>query len=218
MEQLAALLMQNIAATLIRSAFLLAHATLREHWTTPVPIKRNGEWFSPTPSEWPERRRVTVKVGLSPGERQRKKDALAFTLNSQLQLAEKGLDGILVDAPRFYRTLMDWSRTAELQNPEQYWINPATEPAQQAAQQKAQQSALGEQMQRQLMQQAVGLEQLRVALDKYKADQRAQFDYFKTLLESDIKEAQIVADVAADLIKGTDNANGNGSSELANAA
>jgi hypothetical protein len=47
---------------LLRSLFLLAHATLREHFTEPVSIKRNGKWFSPIPAQWPERNRVTVKV------------------------------------------------------------------------------------------------------------------------------------------------------------
>src|SRR6185436_16122469 len=52
MESLAALMMQTLAATLIRNFFLLVHATLREHYTGAVNIKRNGRWITAVPSQW----------------------------------------------------------------------------------------------------------------------------------------------------------------------
>lgn len=200
MEQLSALMTKTIAATLIRSTFLLAHATLREHYTTPVPIKRNGKWFSPVPSEWPERTSLTVKIGMSPGERMRKAAALLQMLQSQVQLAGLGMDEVLVNLKGFYATLMDWARVSEIQNPEQYFVDPESEEAQAALKSKAQAAKQNSDQQKALMQQAIGLEQIRSSIDKYKVDVETQFKYWSETLRAEIEEAKIVGAATVDLI------------------
>jgi hypothetical protein len=91
-EQLSASMMKMLASTLIREVFLLAHRTLREYFDEPVPIKRNGKWQYVTPSDWPERHSVTIKPGMSPGERSRRVNAMTQVINSQLMLTDKGMD------------------------------------------------------------------------------------------------------------------------------
>jgi len=200
MEQLSAMMTKNIAATLIRSTFLLAHATLREHYNEPVPIKKSGKWFSPVPSEWPERRRLTVKVGMSPGERMRKANALMQILSSQVQLAGLGMDEVLVNLQGFYETLMDWARVSEITNPEQYFVDPASDDAKKALQSKATAAQEQKKQQSQLMQQAIGLEQIRSTVDKYKADQETQFKYWAEVLRAEIEEAKIVGAATVQLL------------------
>lgn len=200
MEQLSAMMTKNVAATLIRSTFLLAHATLREHYTDPVPIKRNGKWFSPIPSEWPERTRLTVKIGMSPGERMRRVAALDKSLANQVQLASLGMDEVLVNLRGFYKTMMDRDRAADLQNPEQYYVDPESEEAQKALAAKAKASAEQQAQQKALMQQAIGLEQIRSSIDKYKVDVETQFKYWAETLRAEIAEAQIVGKATVDLI------------------
>ena len=207
-EQLAAYYTKTVAATLIRSTFLLAHATLREHWPEPVPIKRNGKWVTANPSEWPERECLTVKVGMSPGERQRRANALQNILQAQIALAEKGMDEVLVNIDGFYRVLMDWARVSDIQNPEQYFRDPQSPEAQQAIQTKRAQAQQAEEQQKALMQQAIGLEQLRTAFDKYRQDSELQFKYWAKVLDSEVAEAQIVGKATTDLLTARGKPNG----------
>ena len=201
MEQLSAMMTKTLAATLIRNTFLLAHATLRENFDKPVQLKRNGKWQSAVPSEWQPRNRITVKVGMSPGERARKAATLGQIVQNQITLAEKGMDEVLVNLDGFYKALMDWGRISEVQNPEQYFVDPQSDNAQKALDMKTKQSAADAQMRQNLMTQAVELEQLKVMVEKYAADADRQFKYFEAVLKSEEVEAQIVGEATVDLLK-----------------
>lgn len=200
-EQLSASMMKTLAATLIRSVFLLAHATLREYFDEPVPIKRNGKWTHVKPSEWPERLSVTIKPGMSPGERTRRVNALGEVINAQLMLADKGMDEVLVDINGFNRALMDWARLSEVQNPEQYFIDPQSDQSKAALESKQKRAQEIDQQKKMLMQQAFGLEQLRTAFEKYRTDSELQFKYFDSVLKSEVEEAKIVGSATAELVK-----------------
>ena len=200
-EQLSAAMMKTLATTLIRDVFLLAHRTLREYFDEPLPIKRNGKWNFVKPSQWPERQSVTVKPGMSPGERSRRTQALGQVIESQLMLADKGLDGVLVGINQFNRALMDWARLAEVQNPEQYFIDPDSDESKAALDGKQKQAAEVDQQKKALMQQAFGLEQLRTSFEKYRTDAELQFKYFAEVLGAEVEEAKIVGAATADLEK-----------------
>jgi hypothetical protein len=172
--------------------FLLAHQTLREYFDEPVPIKRNGKWLYVEPSKWPERKNVTVKPGMSPGERARRAAALGQVIDSQLMLADKGLDEVMVGLNEFNRAVMDWARLNEVQNPEQYYIDPESDQARAALQNKQKAAADADQQKKTLMQQAFGLEQLRTAFEKYRTDAELQFKYYDSVLKSEVEEAKIV--------------------------
>ncbi len=198
-EQLSAAMMKTISATLIRDVFLLAHRTLREYFDEPLPIKRNGKWTHVTPSEWPERHNVTVKPGMSQGERSRRVAALGEVIQSQMMLSDKGMDQVLVDLNGFNRALMDWARLSEVQNPEQYFVDPDSDESKAALENKEKQRAELDTQKKTLMQQAFGLEQLRDALNKYIHDSELQFKYFDSVLKSEVEEAKIVGAATASL-------------------
>ncbi len=201
-EQLSAAMMKTIAATLIRDVFLLAHATLREFFDDPLPIKRNGKWEMIEPSKWPERRSVTVKPGMSPGERTRRAQALGDTIDAQLSILQRdpGMEGVLVDLPGFNRALMDWSRMREVQNPEQYWVDPESPDAQAKLKQNSEQAQRADMERKGLMQNAVNLEQLRIALSKYEGDSDRIVEVFKILLQTEVEEAKLVGGATKDII------------------
>ena len=184
--------MKTIASTLIRDVFLLAHRTLREYFDEPVPIKRNGKWTHVNPAEWPERHNVTVKPGMSPGERSRRVAALGQVIDAQMMLSDKGMDQVLVDLDGFNRALLDWARLSEVQNPEQYFVDPESDRSQAALQNKQQQAEDLDTQKKTLMQQAFGLEQLRTAFEKYRTDAELQFKYFDSVLKSEVEEAKLV--------------------------
>lgn len=199
-EQLCAMMTKLVAASLIRSVYLLAHATLRLEYNEPVPIKRNGKWSSPVPSKWPERRCLTVKIGMSPGERARRAAALLTLLDTQVKLAQLGMDEVLVNLTGFYATLMDWARVSDIQNPEQYFVDPESVPAQQAIMSKQKAAAEQKAQQQALMQQAIELEQLKTAFEKYKTDAELQFKYYAEVLGAEIEEAKIAGKATTDLL------------------
>lgn len=200
-EQLAAMFTKNIGATLIKSVYRLAHATLRENFDQPVPVKRNGRWDTAIPSEWPERHCVTVRPGMSPGERARRGNSLMTILKSQIELADRGMDEVLVNLDGFHRCLMDWGRVSDIQNPEQYFVDPQSDGAKTALQSKQKQAQEQTQLKRALMQQAVGLEQMQRALDKYKHDSDLQFNYWKETLGAEVEEAKIAGKATTDLVQ-----------------
>jgi hypothetical protein len=201
MEQLAALMTRTIAATLIRETFLLAHATLRENYDEPVPIKQSGRWLAPVPSEWPRREGITVKVGMSPGERQRRVAALEKLAQLQERMAAQGMDEVMVDLERFYRLALDWCRANDIPNPEQYFIDPQSQQAQKARKSKNESAMRDKQAQTAFLQQAVQLEQLRTALGKYQTDVETQFKYWAETIRAEIEEAKIVGSATTELIK-----------------
>ena len=200
MEQLASHMTKNLATSMVRNLFLNAHATLRENFDTPVSVKVNGRWQSPIPSEWQPRTAVVVKVGMSPGERARKVAALGQVVQAQFDLASNDMDDVLVNIEGFYRALTDWGRAAEIPNPEQYFLDPATDESKEALERKDKQNAQAAEANRALMSQAVGLEQLRAAFDKYRHDSELQFKYFAEVLGAEVEEAKIVGKATTDLV------------------
>lgn len=212
MEQLASMMTRNMAETLIRNTYKLAHEVLRNEFDDPVEVKRRGRWISARPVDWPERSRLQVRPGMNPGERQRKQQALSFMLQSQLQMIQAGEEDTLVNAEGFYQALTDWGRAAEISNPEQYWIDPQSEESRQAADLKARQAAEQQQQQQRLMDMAVGLEQLKIGMDKYKTDMETTFKYWAEQLRSEVEEAKIVGEAVREQLEAareTSNESGN---------
>jgi hypothetical protein len=174
---------------------------MREEFDGPLAFKQDGAWMEANPAKWIPRESATVRVGMSPGERARKGATLQQMLGYQVELANQGMDDILVNARGFYATLMDWARVSDVPLPEKYWIDPDTKESQQALQSKQQQAADTAKMQQNLMAQAVSLEQIREALDKYKHDSELQFKYFAEVLGAEVEEAKIVGKATTDLAK-----------------
>lgn len=199
MEQLSALMLKNMAHTLIRSTYLIAHAQLRENFTQALPVKPEGKWAAPIPANWPKRECATIRIGMSPGERARKAATLRAMMDDQIALAREGMTDVLVNASGFYATAMDWARVSDIPNPEQYYIDPASDSAQQALQSQRNQAEELANAQRALMSQAVQLEQIRTAMDKYKHDSDLQFKYFAEVLGAEVEEAKLIGKATTDL-------------------
>jgi len=194
-EQLSSLILKTFSQTLVKDLWLLVHDLLRTEWTGPLPIKIDGRWQSMTPSTWPKRRNVFVKPGMSPGERARRVGALGNLIALQTQLAQAGMEDVLVDSERYYRTICDWARLNDIPRPEQYLIDPSSPGAQQALVRKAQTAQAQAQQAQQLQQGALLLEQMKVAVDKYATDVKASIDKYKIDSDAEGTEAQLTIDL-----------------------
>jgi len=205
-EQLAAMMCRNLAETFVRTVYLKAHALLRMSWDQPVMYQKAGQWVEVNPSQWPARDHVTVKLGLSAGERRRKLEALGFIIQQQKELLAAGLDGTMVTAANLQNALLDWGRAAEIDSPEQYFIDPASPEAQQAGQAKQQQAQQAQQQQMAMIQEQFAIERekiqadMRKAMKEFIADQEEiRFRYFDSTLKSEMEAAKLVGSITADL-------------------
>lgn len=201
MEQLAGMMTSTLANTLVRNLYLVAHRVLRTEYQGAIPVKIGGRWIAQPPAAWPIREAVVVNLGASPGERSRRIQALTGMATQQMALAEKGMDGVLVNAETYYQTMIDWSRAMGVVNPEKYWLDPRSEQSQAAAAGKVQAQNQASAEQNLFLKQAVELEQLRTAMQKYIQDSQLQFQYWRETLQAEIEEAKIVGKATADLVK-----------------
>lgn len=201
MEQNAEFMMTVCANTLIRNMYLVAHEVLRTDWQEEISFERGNSWVTVKPSQWQMRESISVNVGKSPNERARQGLMLEKIMAKQESLAASGMENILVDSQGYYNALVDWGRINDIENPARYWIDPRTPDAVKALQMRQMTSMKQAQDQRAMMMQAVGLEQLRVSLQKYIADGRLQFDYYNTVLNAQVEEAKITASAVIDWFK-----------------
>lgn len=204
-EGLAAMMTATLANTLIRETFILVHRTLRAHMPGELTAKVNGKWVQTDPSQWPERRKVNVMTGMSKGEKMQRLAALNQVITTQVSFLSQGQEGEIVSKANIHNAIMDWARAANLENPDQYWIDPTSEEAQAAAQQKQQAAQAQQQAAAEAQQQQIEMQQQIFAmsgqLDKYKHDTDLMFQWAKERLSAEIEEAKIVGEATLDLEK-----------------
>lgn len=201
MEQLASYMTKTIANTLIRSVYLIAHEILRTQWQGPICFKRNNQWIEQNPAKWQARDAVKVNLGASIGERTRQSTVLEKVMAKQESLALAGMEDILVSADTYYKTIMAWMRVNDIPVPEQHFIDPRSPNSQAAFKRKAVASQTDKQKQDGLMQQAIALEQVRTAIEKYKTDAELQFKYYDATLDAQIEEAKLSLQGVIDVLK-----------------
>ena len=193
-EQQAAMVARTLAETLIRSTFLLLHETLRTQFPEQMMLNRSGQWIPVSPSQWPQRSRVNVKVGLSPAERNRKAGSLMTTIQLMQTALQAGGKDIMVDLNGIHRAILDWSKSTDLDNAEKYWLDPESPQSQQAAQAASQKE--DDQFNAQI--QAVTAEAQAAAMNSqndFQIDiQKLIFDYFNAILGAEVEDAKIVGD------------------------
>ncbi|SFL44820.1 portal protein [Shimia aestuarii] len=196
---------RNLAETFIRPIYLLMHYFMRTYSNAPLELKMAGEWTSVDPTQWRARQRCSVKAGLSAGERTHMQRTLQQLLSFQLQAIQAGQNGVLADISTVYNTVMDWCNFAGLDNGDSYVINPKSQAAQQAAQQNVQaqqqQAQAQQQAQQQLIQLQMQLEMAKLQQAAKEADDELSYKYWSDRLQSETKEAEIVAKGITDLNK-----------------
>ena len=202
-EQLAAMMTRTMSETLIRGLYILVHRTLRTQMPGEVVTRIAGEFATVDPAEWQPRDRLNVKSGMSLGERAHKSQVLNQVMQQQGQLLGGGMDGVLVSLQTYHNAVMDWGKSAGLDNPERYYIDPNSQAAQEAAKGKQQQAQASSDKEEQLNQMIFGMqnqiEQQKVANDKAAEQAEIQFKYFSEAVMAAIAEAKIIGKATGDL-------------------
>jgi len=213
-EMMAAMVARTLAETLMRSIFLLLHATLRGSGLEPFMVNRSGEWQQQSPSQWPQRNRVNVKVGLSPAERNRKATSLQNTIQQQLGIFQQGGAGIMVDMNGIHRAMLDWSLAVDLDDADAYWIDPESQKSQQAAKQQSEAKQAEQAAQLEAFTAEATAADANSQRDHELGQMKIQLEYFKAILDSEIEDAKIIADAVQqateEAAKGSAGSAGNG--------
>ena len=197
-EMLANLMADTIGQTLIKQLFKLIHMNLREFFTGPQDFHvGQNEFVSADPGEWRARLKVRITAGMSEHQRMQMRSVLEQHLLQQEKLMTNGMDGVLVDLETYHATLVDWSKAGGLMMPGRYWIDPNSEPAQQALVQKQQQAQQQAQEQKDL-QERLFATQVQIGDRDNKTDlikhlTQLRFDYFNSVLDSEIEEMRVQA-------------------------
>lgn len=201
MESLALFMTRIIANTLVRSMYLIAHETLRTSWNEPIKFKRGNKWVETNPANWRVRDAVEVNLGKSLNERARESAILERLLDRQAFLAANGMEEILVGVNEYYQAMNAWLRVNDIENPEKFMIDPRSDKAIEAMKSKAIQGQQAQKKQDALLNQAVALEQVRAALEKYRIDVETQFKYYAEVLQAQIEEAKITTGAVVEIRK-----------------
>lgn len=204
-EQMAGYYCKNLAHSLVKGTFLLAHKCMRENWSGPIGAKLRGKWTRTSPSDWQERDHARITVGMTTQERASRVQGLSALMAWQTEMIDKGYEGIITDRNKVYNAGADWIRAANLgPNPEEYLVDPASEEAKQAQQAKDQQQQQMQQQQEAMQQQQNQMAQMALQLqrqievmkdatDRWQTQMQTQYDYYKTNVDAEIQEAEMTS-------------------------
>lgn len=176
METLNAYVARNLVFTFICPLYLKVHLLLKLHWPGIIQTKIKGTWLAQVPAQWAFRNDVTIRAGLTTGDRYRQQLGLQEHFVALMQLLPLGFDGILVSPTSIYKTLTDSLRLKGVNSPTSYTVDPNSQEGQNAQQQKVkiaqqtkQEQAAQAEQQAQVL---VHIEQLRQLQRKYETDMK----------------------------------------------
>lgn len=218
-ELQASAILRTLGETLIRSLYLVVHATMRQA-VAEVAIKDDATFIFANPTQFPHRTDISIDIGATMGTKLRRQNAIAQMVQQQQLVLQTGGSGLLVNLPDMYRAQIEYAKLAGVPNPERYWTDPESPESQQAAQMQAvaaqQQAQKQEQMAMQAMQVPLQVEQMKSESELIKQHVEGQQDitleemrlkqkYFDTVLKSqadgralDIKEIEVLTGIATD--------------------
>jgi hypothetical protein len=210
LEQITALMVKNLSETVVRGMYLLVHKMYKMHFDQEVSGRSAGGYQTTNPSQWQDREKVNLTVGLTKGERVQQQIALEKIIVQQQGFISQG-EGVLADKGGLYSALLDHARMSGIDNPEKYWINPSSPQSQQTQQQQQQMAQQGQQkadqlqqMQFQQQQQLVDSQVMEVNRNLKNDVEELQFKYeelyqklkmdkYETDADSESKEAGLIA-------------------------
>ena len=198
-EMLAALMCRTLAETLVASTYKNVHRALRLYRAGRLTFPRGTSYGETDPSYWPERNKVNVQGGLSYGEKTKKIAALGNVIQQQQVLLTSGQSGVLVNLDGYYRAIIDWGKSAGIDNPEKYFIDPSSQESQQVQQQQQQQAMMQQQMMMQMQQQQQMMMQMQAQFEKYRHDSELQFKYWKERMDKEAELEKIGIQAQADI-------------------
>jgi hypothetical protein len=208
-ELQASAMLRTLGETLIRSLYIVVHATLRQS-VQYIAIRSDNTYLAANPTQFPPRAYISVDIGATMGTKLRRQNAIAQIVQQQQIVLQGGGSGLLVQLKDLYAAQLDYAKLAGIPLPERYWTDPESPEAMQLANQQAmqqmQQAQKAEAMQTELLQQPEKIQFMKNEndlilqhLEDQTKDKELKQKYFETIVKNqaderalDIKEIEVL--------------------------
>lgn len=123
-QQRLELVARTFAETGVKDLFMLVHRLVRTKVTKPDIIRLRNTWVEIDPREWKSRKDLSISVGLGAGN----KDQQMMHLNNILQMQKEALAVGITTPDKIYNALAKLTQNAGFKDPNEFWVDPATQP------------------------------------------------------------------------------------------
>jgi len=120
------MLARTFAETGVRDLFRKIHALLIKHQDKARELKIDNQWIQINPSEWKDRKSMTVVVGIGTGDKSESIANLMMLLDRQQQMLQMGLP--VVTPQHLFNTFEKLVELSELKEVERYFADPSKMP------------------------------------------------------------------------------------------
>jgi len=117
------------AETGFKSLFKHVHELLQKHQQKAEVVKLRGQWVQVNPSEWRNRRDMTVNIGLGIGTREQNLVHLNAIWEKQSEMVQGGGMNLTVTPKNIYNTAAEIVKNANLKLPAMFFTDPGNQPA-----------------------------------------------------------------------------------------
>ena len=124
-EELVGLLIRVFAETGIKDMMLKLRGVLMRNLDKDEIIQLRNKFVQINPATWTERTDSTIVVGLGTGDRMRKAAGLQQILQIQMEVANGGMQGVLISPHRMAHTISELIRVQGLGDPDDFVLDPA---------------------------------------------------------------------------------------------
>ena len=118
------LLCQVFAETGLRDLFTIIPKAMKAAGMGPEQIKVGDEWITYDPQQWPDEFRVSVQVGLSPGQTEQRIQRLLLLLGLQKEALANFGPGFMVEPTQLFQTAVRIVEQSGFQNPGAFFMSP----------------------------------------------------------------------------------------------
>lgn len=117
------------AETGLKSLFLHIHELVLKHQQKADVVKLRGQWVRVNPTEWRERKDMTVNIGLGISTREQSMIYLEGIWNKQVAMVEGGGMNLTVTPKNIYNTAVEMVKNANYKRPDMFFQDPGDQKA-----------------------------------------------------------------------------------------
>lgn len=185
------LIARIFAETGIKDMFLGVHALIRRHGTMADKVRLRGKWVDVDPSQWGERKDMTIEIGVGSGGREEavRNGAELMALMEKIIAMQGGTKGPMVTLDNAYNAIQRYiEKGLGFRSADPFITDPKD-----AEQQEPEAPPPDPKMLE--LQQKMEIEQEKLRFEKVKAEQELMLDRERMQIEADLKREQMAAEM-----------------------
>jgi len=188
------MIVRIFAETGIKDLFILLHGTLRKNQRSQRVVELSGSFVPVNPSQWRERKDMTVTVGLGRGDKDTRVQNLSL-IGQVMQQVGQSAPGI-VGPQNIYNAAVAMVKALGMKNDAEFFSNPSKQPPPEP---KPSPEEIKAQIEQAKLQAKMQIEMAQLKLDEQELQLKAvrtQAEIAKWEKELEIEQAELIAEVA----------------------